>query len=142
MTFLQNKNRRSPVLANRTGGEDGFALIEALIASALFGVVMMGIVSMMVGSTNANRLARDVTEASALASDVIEQLASLKYENDDLQNNTVAWPDTEDGKYTFTVTTSPDAIVDNTMSIAVTVSWQDRGRTRNVTINDIIVDFI
>lgn len=142
MIFQHSKYRRSAMFPNRTGGEDGFTILEALIASALFGVFMMAIVSLVVGSTNTNRLARDVTEASALASDVIEQLASLPYENPDLQNNTVNWPDTEDGKYSFAITTSLDAIIDHTMSVAVTVTWKDRNRTRNVTINDILIDFI
>lgn len=131
---IQSKNRRS--------GEAGFALLDALIAAALFGICMMGVIGMLVQTSNTNTLARDVTEASSLAADVIERLASLPYNNPDLQNNTATEPDTEDGKYSFAIATAPDAIADNTMSIAVTVSWMNRGRIKNITIHDIKVDFI
>lgn len=133
-TSIQSKNRRS--------GEEGFAILDALIAAALFGVFMMGVIGMLVQTGNTNTLARDVTEASSLAADVIERLASLPYEDPDLQNNTMTEPDTEDGKYSFAITTALDAVADNTMSIAVTVSWMDGGRAKNITINDIKVDFI
>lgn len=142
MKFLSFNNRCSLWLLKKTDGEEGFTLLEAMIAAAIFGIFMMAVISMLTGAINANKLARDVTEASALAADVVERLASLPYEDADLQNNTVSWPDTEDGKYSFAISTTQDAIVDHTMSVAVTVSWRDRGITRNVTINDIIVDFI
>jgi Tfp pilus assembly protein PilV len=126
----------------RRSGEEGFALLDALIAAALFGICMMGVIGMLVHTSNTNTLARDVTEASSLAADVIERLASLPYDDADLQNNTMTEPDTEDGKYSFAIATAQDAVADNTMSIAVTVSWMHRGRTKNVTVNDIKVDFI
>lgn len=131
---IQSKNRRS--------GEEGFAILDALIAAALFGICMMGVVSMLVQTSNTNTLARDVTEASSLAADVIERLASLPYDHPDLQNNTMTEPDTEDGKYSFAITSALDQVVDHTMSIAVTVSWKNRGRVKNITIHDIKVDYI
>lgn len=131
---IQSKHRRS--------GEEGFAILDALIAAALFGICMMGVVGMLVQTSNTNTLARDVTEASSLAADVIERLASLPYDDPDLQGNTMTEPDTEDGKYSFAITTALDAVVDRTMSIAVTVSWMNRGRVKNITIHDIKVDFI
>lgn len=127
---------------NRRSGEEGFAILDALIAAALFGVFMMGVVGMLVQTSKTNTLARDVTEASSLAADVIERLASLPYDDTNLQNNTMTEPDTEDGKYSFTISTALDAVADNTMLIAVTVSWMNRGRVKNITINDIKVDFI
>jgi Tfp pilus assembly protein PilV len=137
-------SRHKAVIRPKTNktGEEGFAILDALIAAALFGVFMMAVVSMMMHTSHTNRLARDVTEASSLAAGVIERLASLPYDDPNLQNNTVAEPDSEDGRFSFAVTTSLDSIADNTMSIAVTVSWVSQGRTRNVTINDIKVDYI
>lgn len=139
LTSIQNAAIRSE---NRRCGDAGFAILDALIAAALFSVVMMGVIGMLLQTSKTNTLARDVTEASSLAADVIERLASLPYDDPDLQNNTVTEPDTEDGKYSFAITTALDAIADNTMLIAVTVSWTNRGRVKNVTINDIKVDFI
>jgi Tfp pilus assembly protein PilV len=133
-TSIQSSSRRS--------GQEGFAILDALIAAALFGVFMMGVIGMLVQTSHTNTLARDVTEASSLAADVIERLASLPYDDPDLQNNTMTEPDTEDGKYSFAITTALDAVADNTMLIAVTVSWMNRGRVKNITINDIKVDFI
>jgi Tfp pilus assembly protein PilV len=126
---------------NQTG-EEGFVILDALIAAALFGVFMMAVISMLVNTSHTNNRARDVTEASSLAAGVAEQLASLAYDDDDLQKNQVSIPDSEDGRFSFAVTTSLDTVVDNTMYITVTVSWVSQGRTRNVTINDIKVDYI
>jgi Tfp pilus assembly protein PilV len=139
LKIIQYTNAPSNI---RRSGEQGFAVLDALIAAALFGICMMGVIGMLVHTSNTNMLARDVTEASSLAADVIERLASLPYDDSDLQNNTMTEPDTEDGKYSFAITTALDAVADNTMSIAVTVSWLHHGRIKNVTVNDTKVDYI
>ena len=123
-------------------GEEGFVILETLIAAALFGVSMMAVISMMLHTSHTNVLARDATEASSLAAGVIEQLASLPYDDTDLQNNSVAIADSEDGRFSYAVTTSLDSVVDHTMFITVTVSWVSQGRTRNITMNDIKIDYI
>jgi Tfp pilus assembly protein PilV len=123
-------------------GQEGFAIMEGMIAAAIFGIFMMGVISMLVGTFNTNNVSRDITEATARGADVIERLAKLPYLGGCLENNTCSEPDSQDGRYSYTINTIMNDIMDNTMSIAVTVSWRDRGRTRSVVINDIRADII
>ncbi len=54
----------------------GFSLVELLIASALFGVVITIVASVVISSINADRAVRDVTSSTTdgqLAANVIEQ---------------------------------------------------------------------
>lgn len=142
MKHLRFFHNASTPSRNHRSGEEGFAVLDALIAAALFGVFMMGVIGMLIQSSNTNILAREVTEASSLAADVVERLASLPYDDPELQGNSKKEPDTEDGKYSFIIDAVVDEVVDHTMSIAVTVNWMHRGRAKSVTINDIKVDFI
>lgn len=142
MKHLSNHPKAGTRPKRNKTGEEGFVILETLIAAALFGVSMMAVISLMLHTSHTNLLARDATEASSLAAGVVEQLASLPYDDTDLQNNSVVIPDSEDGRFSYAVTTSLDAVVDNTMLITVTVSWVKQGRTRNVTFSDIKVDFI
>jgi prepilin-type N-terminal cleavage/methylation domain-containing protein len=60
----------------RTGDDRGFSLIELLIASALFGVVITIVASVVISAINADRTVRDVTGSTTdgqLAVNVIEQ---------------------------------------------------------------------
>jgi Tfp pilus assembly protein PilV len=125
-----------------SAGQEGFAILEGMIAAAIFGIFMLAVVGMLMGTFNTNNVSRDITEATARGADVVERLAKLPYLNGCLEDNTCVEPDSDDGKYSYTINTIMNDIMDNTMSIAVTVSWRDRGRTRSVVINDIRADII
>lgn len=117
-------------------------ILEGLIAAAIFGIFMMGVMGMLVGTFNTNNVSRDITEATARGADVIERLAKLPYFGGCLETNTCAEPDSDDGRYSYTINTIMNDVMDNTMSVVVTVSWRYKGRTRSVVINDIRADII
>lgn len=133
-------HKRSHILRRGSVGDEGFAILEAMIAAATFGIFMLAVIGMLMQTYKTNNVSRDVTEATALAADEIETIQLKGYDNADLQNNT--YPSAQVDKYTINVATSLDTIIDHTMSVTVTVNWQDKGQARNVTINDILVDFI
>lgn len=59
----------------------GFSLIELMIAMVLFSIGMMGIANMLQTSTNGVNSGRHVTEANMLASDLMERLTMLSYDD-------------------------------------------------------------
>jgi Tfp pilus assembly protein PilV len=125
-----------------TGNENGFMIIEGLIAIAVFTIVMTYITAMIVGSVKTNDLGRDITDATSLGADVVERISLLPYNDPNLQNNTYVEPDAMDGKYSFAINTATDAVLENTMLITVTVNWRYRGTARSVIITDIKVDYV
>lgn len=133
-------HKLSHTLRKRSADQEGFAILEAMIAAATFGIFMLAVIGMLMQTYKTNNVSRDVTEATAFAADQIETIQLKGYDNVDLQNNT--YPSAQVDKYTVNVATNLDAVIDHTMTVTVTVSWQDKGRTRNVIINDILVDFI
>jgi Tfp pilus assembly protein PilV len=142
MKDLSSIHKLGKQAARLIAGQEGFAILEALVAAAIFGICMMGVIGMLVGTFNTNNVSRDLTEATARGADVVERLAKLPYFGGCLENNTCVEPDSDDGKYSYTINTIMNDIMDNTMSVAVTVSWRDRSRTRSVVINDIRADII
>lgn len=62
-----------------TNSQNGFTLIETLIAMVVFSVGILGLASMQITSIQGNSQARQITEASNLAADRIESILSLDY---------------------------------------------------------------
>ncbi|RJQ81663.1 MAG: hypothetical protein C4519_08650 [Desulfobacteraceae bacterium] len=92
-----------------------------MIALAVFAVLSAIIMSMLVGAIRTNSTARKMTEASALAADVVEYLSGLPFNHPEL----VDTPPWAQGPYAVSYTVDPDALIANTLSIGVTVSWPD-----------------
>ena len=59
--------------------ESGFTTLEALVAMGIFAIVMLGIGSLPVSSIHANLRARNLTAATNLARDKIEELRHAGY---------------------------------------------------------------
>jgi type IV pilus assembly protein PilV len=66
--------------------DHGFSLIEVLLAMVLFSVGMMAIASLLTRSGGGINSGRRVTEASALAADLMERLMVLPYDTADLDD--------------------------------------------------------
>ncbi|MBW1851851.1 MAG: prepilin-type N-terminal cleavage/methylation domain-containing protein [Deltaproteobacteria bacterium] len=109
--------------------ETGFTLVEIMIAVFIFSAGLLAVASMQVSGTQGTTSARWNTDATAWASDRIEKILSLPYDHPDLTNGANG-PVIED-QYTIAWTVAQDDLIDNTKTITVTVSWLDRGLTRN-----------
>lgn len=112
--------------------EQGFTMIEVMIALSLTAIAVMGIVALFITETKASGFSRHMTEAAVLAQDTVERLRT--------QGAAAAIPPTTQsglnerggsgGIYTrtFSETLTDPAWAD----ILVNVSWNEDGVPRSV----------
>ena len=111
-------------------GQQGFTLIEVLMAMAIFSLGMMAVGAMQINSTNSNASARIHTEEYTWVVDQIERLTALSYDDADL---TAGDHSVDQLPYTVSWTVTNDAPVVGAKRIAVTADGSHR-RARPITI--------
>jgi type IV pilus modification protein PilV len=123
----------------------GFTLIEILIATSIFAIGFLAVAAMQISASKSTRRAVEVTEATAIASDQMERLMSLPFDDDKLVTG-ATHSDTQD-KYNLqwevvfsdviiTGTTTVDA-----KTINLNVSW-DRVLSSGSSQRSVNIDFI
>ncbi|MCJ8499305.1 type IV pilus modification protein PilV [Desulfatitalea alkaliphila] len=120
--------------------ETGFTLIEAMIAILVFTIGILATISMQITSIQGNALARNNTEAAAIAANLAEELRSFPYSDASLQQGNHALPDV--GNYSVSYTVQDDAILADTKSVRITVGWTTRATPRNVIVDYLFYDTI
>jgi len=136
--------------------QNGFTLIEVLIGITVFAIGILALTIMQVGAVKGNSSAGNLTEASAIGQDRLEDLLGLDYmdanlDDDDLDGTAGlndATAGTADGTDTYTSTTGvnynifwniavdPPTFTD-TKAIRVFVIWNEQGRLRTVTFDSL-----
>ena len=113
----------------------GFSLIEVLISLVILAIGLLAIAGMQVTSIRGNSFSNNLTQATILAQDRLEQMKNLPYASLSSGQDTV----TVSG-FTFTRQYNVDSAVlggSSTMTmITVTVSWTDTS-THSVSLNTI-----
>jgi len=107
--------------------EQGFTIIEALIGVAIFSIGLLAIATLTISSINGNATARRVTESSSWATDRIERLMAVDYE--DLESSPA--PVTQGG-YTISWDVTDNAPLANVKTVRVIVQ-NAQTRPRNIT---------
>jgi len=69
------------VLRPNKNNDNGFTLIEVLIAIVILSVGLLGMASLTVGIINGNRFSNDLTTATTLAQDKMEDIRRAGYAN-------------------------------------------------------------
>ena len=110
--------------------ENGFTLIEVLIALTIFAVGLLAVAALQTSAIKMNSTSNKLTNLSTLAMDQIEKLSALPYADpafdpagnpyQNIMNN-----------YTVSYSVTPNSPVPNIMTIQVTVTG--RGKTENIT---------
>lgn len=131
--------------------ENGFTLIEILVAIAIFSIGMLGIAAMQIHSTSANTTARISTEQTAFATDLMEKLTRVSYddfpESGDIFNSDEIKVDdfgldddkkSPDGYFAVECTVDTGSIIENTKTLDLTVTDLRRGGNRQLTLSHII----
>ena len=125
-------------------GNRGFTLIEVLIAGFLLVVAILGIISTTVIIIKSNSLSKEMTTATTLAKDKMEQLKYTGYDGlaagivTDYANmdSTVQTASASDSIYTRRRTVTVDSPAVGMKTIEVKVEWQSA--SHNVTLNTIV----
>ena len=112
------------------GDEKGYTLIEVLIALSLFAIGMLAVAGMQISGIQGNATAKWHTGAASWSADRIERLMTLDYDDPALVDGSVT-----EGIYTVSWVVTEDVPINNVKTIAVTVSWTDRGINKNTTFN-------
>jgi len=119
------------------GNENGFTMIEILIAISIFAIGMLAVASMQISGIHGNATANTVTNASAWAADRVETLLGLDYDNPFFNNDPAAEPAGTDysagtlgGRYTIGWNVQTGAVLPNTKTITVSVSYTNRGKPK------------
>ncbi len=128
----------------KKNNSQGFTLIEVLIAMSIFAIGFLAVATMQITANKSTRRAVEVTEATAIASDRMERLMALPYDDGllALGNHTL-----NQGKYDIqwgvafsdviiTGTTTADA-----KTINLKVSW-DRVLSGGSSQRSVNIDFI
>ncbi|MDW7773827.1 MAG: type IV pilus modification protein PilV [Desulfobulbaceae bacterium] len=114
--------------------QEGFTLIEALIAMVVLTIGILTLITMQTTSIKGNAKARNLTTASAWGQDRIERLFAMDY--DDVADGTATSPD---GHYTISWTVADDilaSVPDQPLKqITVSIVRNDFGAQRTVDFN-------
>ena len=119
---------------NSLGNENGFTMIEILIAISIFAIGMLAVASMQVSGIHGNATANVLTGAAAWAADSMEALLVRPYNHIDLDPAGNPHSGGTQGRYTISWRVTADDVMENTKTIMVNVSYSDRGKPRNVSL--------
>ncbi len=77
---------RQEVEGLQSAGQKGFTLLEVIVAISILTVGLLAVASMQGSAIIANATATNITDATTFASDRLEKLASLGYNDTDLED--------------------------------------------------------
>ena len=116
-------------------GEDGFTILEVIIAVSILTFGLLAVASMQTTAIRGNYNASHITEATTVAQDRLEELVGLPYSHNDLSDpdggGATNHPDPNPpAGYTISWDVESGNPVTNSKLIRVTVQWQDKGAQR------------
>lgn len=129
--YRERLGLRSSTILRQRWLQEGFTLLEVLIAIVVLLVALLGMAILTSSIISYNQFADNVTTATTLAQDDIEELKNTTYSNIANSADTV-------GIYTRTRTVYDNSPTTNMKTIEVEVVWIWKGQTRYVVLDTII----
>ena len=117
----------------RKNGNQGFTLIEVLIALSIFSIGILAIANLQISSTNHNTSARKHTEAVTWAGDLIEFLTVLDYDDGNLDVGTPH--QIIEGIYTIDWNVTDSSPLNNAKTINVSITYGGFGGQRSISLD-------
>jgi prepilin-type N-terminal cleavage/methylation domain-containing protein len=117
----------------RRGRDEGFSLLEVLVATIIMGLVMVVILQVLSATLRAQESSLSHTRAVMVAEKVLEEYCGLNKPG-------AGTFDGQEGRYAYRVRLSPQfevvppnqGVRATCLLIEVTVSWVERGRTKSL----------
>jgi type IV pilus modification protein PilV len=106
--------------------EKGFTLLEVLIGFVILAVGILAITAMQITSTKGGYFSNNVTQATILAQDKLENLRNLSYRDSDLSSGQHSEGAIQGTIFSRQYTIAEDA-GNSIKTITVTIQWTDRG---------------
>ena len=140
-----------------TSQQQGFTLIEVLVAMVILGIGLMSLVSLQATGIKGNSQASHITVASDWGADRMEKLFALKWTDIDLQDDTAPYDlaglnetgatadgsDTSpDGFYTIYWNIADDTPMPDTKTIRVIILRSEGGVTKSVVMDYLKLKYI
>ena len=107
-----------------TNASGGFTLIEVLLAIAIFSIGILAVGSMQISAVNNNASARMRTEATLHATEKMETLMLIPYNDPDLSDTTHT-DASDDNIYCMEWDVQEDYPLASTKTITLSVRWTD-----------------
>jgi len=135
LIFIDKKIERTAMKSlshsNSETKNNGFTIIEVMVVIGIFAIGILAVASMQVSAFQGNRTAMLRTNAITLATERMENLVSQNYalisaDSETVDNLDIIW------------TVSENTPLTDTKTIAVMVTWNDRGTFQNVNLIYII----
>jgi prepilin-type N-terminal cleavage/methylation domain-containing protein len=112
---------------NQPRNEQGFSMLEVLIAICLLTIAMMGLITLQSRGIRGNDLGNRTTQAIALAQDKLEELINESRSQTITAgaDNNINETGTGSGIFTRSWTVQNDTPVTNAQTVSVTMTWND-----------------
>jgi prepilin-type N-terminal cleavage/methylation domain-containing protein len=109
----------------------GFSLIEALIASAVLAIGIMGVVSMVLSASILDLRSHRLSQASLVFEDIVEGMAQKQHDPEQYRNMTApSGPITRDGmSYGVNCTLNDEMPIAGCREMTCRITWNLNGRT-------------
>ncbi|MBC2696509.1 MAG: prepilin-type N-terminal cleavage/methylation domain-containing protein [Desulfobacteraceae bacterium] len=114
---------------------NGFTLIEVLVAMVILSVGLLGTAALITGIINSNKLSNRITTATTLAQDKMEEIKSVSYSN--AVSEIRAFLPSPDNKYEREVTVVDDSPAGNMKTVTVAVFWES---SKSVSLQTILAE--
>ena len=121
--------------------QEGFMLIEVLIAVAIFAIGILAVWNMQISALKSNAWSNDLSEATTVAEEKMEELIGMDKSEASLDGTVSLHAGKNRGfneRFAVNWTVDDDMPLPNKKTIHVAVTWMDRsGVTRNINLNNV-----
>ena len=119
----------------RLHDNNGFTLIEVLVAMVILSVGLLGTAALITGIIRSNKVSNRITTATVLAQDKMEEIKNAGYTN--AGNETRAFLSSPFDNYEREVTVASDSPSSGMKTVNVTVYWES---SKSVSLQTILTE--
>jgi type IV pilus assembly protein PilV len=129
------ERRRNEAKGGQKMKQKGFSLVEVLIALVILAVGLLGVTGMQITAIRGNHFSGNLTQATVLAQNKLEELKHLPYYDPKLSSGQPPQQIADSG-VVYTVQYNVTALGNTMKNMTATVKWVDGG-DRSVTLSAI-----